>query len=289
MLGAEGVHLRRRRSLVLGRPQAPVPPELLGERRPDGVVAQHAALAAAVGLEHHLPVVVAPGRPDDAQDAALERPTDAALDALGAPQAPGEFRLGVLDPGAIGLVEQGVLGDRLGADVHRVDEQPARREIGAGFQRLDRLGRVHRVGEDVVGVLLRGRPAGQRAEVVEVADAPRVGRAHRVELHGVTPDAPVPHGAGEAEEGRRDDERRLRPQLVGDQLDAVVAQRQVGRQLEARLAHHAPVDEARRFPVVDLGQLAQPAVLETHAEPGGTAVLDVHVDARGAARAHKPL
>ena len=74
--------------------------------------------------------------------------------------------------------ELGHVGD---AQVERVEVAARGREVRRVLDRRDRLGGVERVDEHEVRAEA-GRPPGLRREVGEVADAPRVARAHGVEL-----------------------------------------------------------------------------------------------------------
>ena len=171
----------------------------------------------------------------------------------------------------------------------RLDGQVRRR-----LERRQRLGGVQRVDQDVVGAEAR-RPGGQRAEVGEVADAPRARGPDAVELRREPPAPVVARGVREPQPGRRDDQRAGHLAVVRAGVQRVVAQRQVARHRERRLADPGAVDVARLDPAVDLVQPPPGPVLELDLEPGRVAVDHVHpaggvlaLDRHQAGRHHPP-
>ena len=137
------------------------------------------------------------------------------------------------------LGQRGVLGDPLDAEVDRVEEPARAGQVRRGLQRRQRLGGVQRVDQDEVGTQLAGRPDGQVGEVGEVAEAPAAAGADAVELGREPPLAPPVGPLGEAEPGGRDDQVGARLGVAAAGLEQVVAERQVGRHRERRLADPA--------------------------------------------------
>ena len=117
------------------------------------------------------------------------------------------------------------IGDRRDVEIEDIDEQPARRTVGAELPGLIGEQGVQGIDADDAGACLGGE-IEQRLEVSEVADAPVALRAQAVELHRRTPD---PSALAQCRRlvalVRRDDQlhpRRLRP-FGFAQLEAVVA------------------------------------------------------------------
>ena len=140
---------------------------------------------------------------------------------------------------ALVLRQRGVLGDPLDAQVDRVEEPARAGQVRRGLHRRQRLGGVQRVDQDVVGPQLAGRPDGEVGEVGQVAEPPAAAGADAVELGGEPPLAPPVGPLGEAEPGGRDDQVGARLGVAAAGPEQVVAQRQVGRHRERRLADPA--------------------------------------------------
>ena len=172
----------------------PRQPVLLDERAPGGEVGEAVALAVAEVDER----LLAAGR---------SRPTSKTsrrASFLAVHAASRSIRSTSLSARALGgershpavgrVVEPGQLGHVLDPQVEGVHEAPGGRQVRRGLHRRDRLGGVQRVDQHEVGVV-RGRgPGRQVGEVAEVADAPRLGRAHLVQLRHQADDATLGHG-----------------------------------------------------------------------------------------------
>lgn len=134
-------------------------------------------------------------------------------------------------------------------------------------------------------VVLPCRPLPERHEVAEVADALTAGTAHLVQLRHQAGARRLAQDRGQlqslrdGDEGRLLrplDERHLRP---GEEL--VPPEREVGRQLEGRLAHQDPVDLPGVDDVLDLHEVATPTPFELDVDRDGAAVRDVDEEAKG--------
>ncbi len=181
------------------------------------------------------------------------------------------------------------LGDRLDADVERAEEAPRRRQVGRSLHRWGRLGGVQRVDQDPVGARSTA-DCGQVGQVLDVADAPRAGRAHGVELGHQAPGpifaGPSGQRVGSREPVGHDDEGGLGLPPVALGTDDMPAQRQGLRQPERRLTHRHPVDLPRRCVVLTLHDRPFGAGLVDDPHADVVAVVDVHGDSSGGAFAH---
>src|ERR1700756_1870859 len=108
----------------------------------------------------------------------------------------------------------------LDAQIERARPPTTARVVRRVLLRKCRRDGVQRIDEDQVAAPRRG-PLRQRRQVSDVADPPRVCRAHRIELHHPAPPAPVMS----SEAIRGDDDR----QLAIAELEAVPAEWQAGR------------------------------------------------------------
>ena len=207
---AEGGDGGRRRVPELGRPAAGRPwtsliaHQVAKSRRPEPSTAQNASYSArALGGQPRL-VDRLEGRP-------LGPPDGVAVEQVG-----GEVQLAQLArpaarrASATAGVSARVLRDVLDAQVHRVGEAPRDGQVRRRRHRRHRRRRVQRVDEDEAGAELASAPRGQRGEVVQVAHAPRLRRAHRVDLRHEAPLA-VAGDRVRVEAVRRHDERRRGP------------------------------------------------------------------------------
>ncbi len=266
--------------MQLGRPLPPRQAVLLGERAPGGEVDQALALLDAERLELALARGAARQLEHGLQGRALRRPARVAVERVDGVR--GLRRLGLpLQQLALGGGHVGDLGHRLDADVDRVDEAARRRQVRRRLHRADGLRGVQRVDEHEVGAEVGGAPDRQLGEVVEVAEAPRPARAHRVQLGHEAPAAALAgERGGQLEPLRRHHERAARGGGLTGRLDPghepVPAERQVGGHREGRLAHLRAVDHPRVDPVVLLRQLAPPAALELGPHLHRAAVRQVH-------------
>ncbi len=99
-----------------------------------------------------------------------------------------------LEAGRANQPPRGIAGielvDRLHVDVQHVDLLARRRAVRAGMRRVVREQRMQRAQADDVGAAL-GHDADQLRQIAEIADAPVVLRAQRIELHRRAPDATV--------------------------------------------------------------------------------------------------
>ena len=295
LVGVQGAELPdrgRRRMLQLDGPVGEVRAVVLTQHGPLGEPLQSLAGPPAERGERQ----PAPRRTrhavDDPQRLPLGGPGRVPLDGL-----PG---LGGLqtgpergDGGALTVVQSDRLGDPLRSDVEGVEEAPGARQVRRRLHRRHRLGGVQRVDQDVVRAVLPGGPHGQVGEVGQVTDPPGLPRPDAVELGRQAPGPALPQPGGKTEPGRRDDQRHGRFRTAAAGPDRVVAQRQVGRDLEAGLADPPTVQLAGRGPVLQLPQPAPGAGLQLHPDVDRVAVGDVHRDdvrlplpGRHAARQH---
>jgi hypothetical protein len=131
----------------------------------------------------------------------------------------------------LGVLAVGKIVNRLDVQIKSVEEQPARRAVGARVRGVVRKKRVQRVHADDVGAFFRPQ-VDQRCEIGEVADTPVALGAHAIELRCSAPDAaPVGQYGWRKTPGRHDDELRLSDIFaVGLQPEAVVSRRRQQRQ-----------------------------------------------------------
>ena len=189
------------------------------------------------------------------------------------------------DPAVRRVLEPAQLGNVLDPQVEGVHEAPRGRQVRRGLHRRDRLGGVQGVDQHEVGVV-RGRgPGRQVGKVAQVAHAPRLGRAHLVQLCHQAHDPTLGHGGRQREALRSHDEGGLHGAGVDRGHveaghEAVPAHGQVTGHLEGRLTQRAAVDLAVGHPSVDLRYLAHGAVLEHDVEPDAGARRHVGVDPR---------
>jgi hypothetical protein len=231
--------------------------EVVRERAPGREVLEPLALLAAERVESRLARGRARRGEHDLERGLLGLPRDVAVDR---PGIRAEVTDGVerpLDERPVGRREVPGLPHVLDADVQRVDEAPARGQVGRGRHGGPWLGRGQRVHEHEVRTgPVRAEP-GEVCEVRQVPDPPRGARAHRVELRHESPGAPSrAQGVRELEALRRHDERRARLRPVARRVDLVPPQGQVLGDGEGRPAHGPPVDRAGLDVVVDLRQVA---------------------------------
>ena len=271
---AVGLDLRRSRIVKARRPFRGRQTVVLGQRAPGGEVDEPFA--------HHPPEVVVralpgdgPGQPvHDLQRSRLRRPHRVPVDPVGRVGQVGV--VGVpLEKLPLGRRHVGHLADVLDPDVDRVHEPPRRRQVGRRLHRRDRRGRVERVDQDEVGPQVSPAPAGQLGQVGQVADPPRPARTHRVELGHEPPGPPVGQHGRQCEPVRCHDERRAGPTLRRLRVHRVPARRQLGTQLEGRLADPASVDATGRDPGLDLAGIDPAATLELDPDLYGVTVVDV--------------
>ena len=242
------------RMLQSGRPAPPVTAVLLGQCAPGGEVVEGGALSVPVRLVGQFPSGGPAHLVNHLQRGTLGGPGAVAVD---------DGRLAFLGadgvaqfPDLAALGEGGELRDRLDPQIQRTDESPRGRQIRRWLHRSRRRRGMQRIHQDVVGAVLRARPHREVGEIGEIADAPGPLGLHAVELGGQTPPAPGAHPGRHPEEGRGDDQRHVRGVLAGSQVQAVVAEWQVGRQDEGRLAHQIAVQIERRGEVLALADVA---------------------------------
>ena len=176
-LGRRGAHRRGARVAQVLGPVAPAAAVLLDQCGPRAVAAQRVGLAVAPALE----LGVAPrDLPHLLEHAPLLPPRQVAFDAVGSVErTTGRDRR--REP-----VDLRGPGDVLDAQVQRVPEATAGREVRAGLLGLHGSHRAQRVDEQEPGAELAG-PARQAGQVAQVADAPARGGAGRVQLHRPPP------------------------------------------------------------------------------------------------------
>ena len=189
-----------------------------------------------------------------------------------------EFRSKLFDVPPVPLVQQRVLRHLLHRDVDRVDKPAGGGQIRRVLDRRDGFGGVHRVDQQVVRALGRYR-LGNRAQVVEVADAPGLQRAHRVQLRHHTPHRVLHNLGGGGQGSRHHDQRAGLVQVVGFQVQFVVAGGQVAGHVERGFApHHTVGGGKRRGPVLVLVGVARGAVFQPDPAVRVVPVVDVHVE-----------
>ena len=198
----------RRGVLQLVGPVGPRQPVLLGERAPGG---ERRAGRRPPGRRTRRTTARAAGRAptsNTSRSASLLAAQAASRSIRSSVvRAPGRRRRAPRPGRYAACVEAGASSRHvLDPQVQRVHEPPRRRQVRRRLHRRDRLGGVQRVDQHEVGVV-RGRgPGGQVGEVAEVADAPRLGRAHLVQLRHQAHDPPVRDGRRQLESLRRHDE-----------------------------------------------------------------------------------
>jgi hypothetical protein len=119
----------------------------------------------------------------------------------------------------------------LDVQIKNIDEQPARRAVGARVRRVVREKCVQRIDAHDIGALCRPLP-DQRREIGEVADAPVTLGAHAIELRGGPPDAAtVGEGGRRKTRDRYHDEQGFRDDpAAGLQGKTVISGRRLQRQ-----------------------------------------------------------
>ncbi len=137
---------------------------------------------------------------------------------------------------------------------------------------------MQRIDQHIVGILLGGRPNRQVAQVDQVTYPPRPLRPDAIQLRRVAPQAALVEPLGQAQEARSDDQGRIGLPPVGQQFEAVVAGRQVARDLEACLADQHVVDHPRGHQVLTLPQVAHLTGLQAQPDLRGLAVDHVCLD-----------
>ena len=255
----------------------------LRDRRPGRVVVEAAALAAPVALEGQVASGRRGHREDLAQRLALGRPGGVAVDPVGDRVA--GLLVQRMQRGPVGRREPGVLGDPLGPQVQGVAEAARRGQVRRRLHRRGRLRGVQRVDEHVVGAVLDGGPDAEVGQVGEVTGAPRARGPDAVQLGGQPPDAALAEPLGHADPVRRDDQAHpgvaVAARATGAGVHPVVAQRQVLRDRERRLADELVLDGAGRVPVLVLVDAAPVlAGLELDPHVDGPALGHVHLERR---------
>ena len=214
------------------------------------------ALPAAVGRQRLLPA----GGPRDGEDhlqrGSLRRPGRVPVDPLDQLGRSSSSAPAGLAPRHAAPRGGRVLRDAFRPQIERVGEPPAGRQVRRRLHRRPGSAACSGLIKHVVRPVFGGRPDRQILEVGEIADRPGLARPDAVQLRGQTPTAAAPHPLGQAEPGRGDDQRHGRRCVAAAGVQGVVAERQVGRDLEGRLAHPAAVDVAGRRPVLQLPQTA---------------------------------
>ena len=157
----------------------------------------------------------------------------------------------------------GKAGDQGHIDVEIIEPGPARWRIRAEMARLGGEQRMQRVDADRRGAELAPLPA-QRRQIAEIADAPILRAAQTVKLGGEAPAARARLQCSREVAGiRRDDEADFRARPSSGYREAVITERQSGRQpqigpgaLAGALA--AVFEPAVPFDAAALGREAQP-------------------------------
>ena len=272
------VHPRRRRhgrgprgSCSSVGPLVPGQPVLLGERAPGGEVDQALRPPARRTRRTRARAAwtAAAGRRSAAPPTWPARTASRSMASVG---VEGARVVGVpLQQLALGRRDVADLGDVLDPDVDRVDEPPGRRQVGRGLHRRHRLGGVQRVDQDEVRAEVARRPAGQLAEVGQVADAPGAAASARSTAGSSGPNArPAGQRRRQLEPGRGDDQRGRGGRAAA--RDGARGVCQPERQV-ARAARTSPRPTSRPSmirggdPVVDLAHVAAAAVLQVDPRP----------------------
>ena len=181
------------------------------------------------------------------------------------------------------------LGDGLDAQVERVEEAPGRRQIGRGLHRRGRLGRVQRVDEDPVGPG-GGADRRQVGQILDVADSPGPGGAHRIELGHQPPGVLFACARRQLVSGGDpvgdDDEGRLGVAALALGSQCMPPEWQPLGKPEGGLAHRRAVDLPWRGEVVALGDRPFGTGFVNDPDPDIVAVVQVDRDARGLAMSH---
>ncbi len=255
----------------------PVIAVFFGQRAPGREVVECAALPVAERRVGQFP----PRRPrlvvQQLEGGPFGRPRAVAVDGVDAAGALLDVRAQPADPAA--LAQVGEFGDRLDAEINRIDEAPRRRQVRRRLHpalRTRRRRRMQRIHQEVIGAVARRRPHREVGQIGEIPDAPGLPGPHAVELNGQTPGATVAEPLRQPEPIRRHDQRGAGLGVPGTQVHPVIPQRQIGGQQEAGLADPASVQVERRGEVVDLRDVAaHRAVLEGQPHLGGSTVGDV--------------
>ena len=248
VLVGEAAHAVGVGSAMLDRPRLPLASMLFSKRAEDCVLVQSGALRA-VRVERR---VAGESAPEPLQRTHLQREDAIAIDL-----ALGVQRVAFFDERREPRPLVARAGDVFDADVQRIPEAPAARIVRARLLRHGDGRRGQWIEQDQLRPGGPRRPVREAAEVGEIANAPALARARRVELRGPAPD---PKRLGQVTaRGDDDDARRaaggskrviaewhVRRQRAIDRDGAAVFEREIaaradrGRRARAHDAHLRP-------------------------------------------------
>ena len=257
------------------RPAMPVRSVTFRQRAPDREVVEAAAFACAVGLVCQLSACGPFDAVDGFEHVAFRVPRRVSVDQI---RVPGFLlQLQPPAPDSAAPPHLGELGDRFGSQIQRIDVAPGCRQIRRRFHRCHRRGGVHRVDQNVSGAMICARPHSQIGEIGQITYAPRSFRLHAVELGGQSPYPLAPEPERQLELGRDDDQRCARLGRARLEVEPVIAQRQIGGQLEGGLSDQSVAEIVWGSVVLQLTQpCTDAAVLQPDPQAHRLTVGDVH-------------
>ena len=264
---------RRRTSKVLGQFDRTL---ALDESAPQRIVRQLRTATLDEAIQLALAMVGTRSSEDNLEGLALGLPRAITVDQVLADGELASLVAQLLDGRARSLGQGGVLLNALGTNVDRVEPTARHRQVGRVLQRRHRLRCVDRVDEQEIGTLVRTH-SSQVSQIGGVTNAPRGGRARRVQLSVHTPDATRGLQERQGQRVRHDDEGRgLHVSTLDSRHEAVPAERQPVRHVKGRTADELTIDHARSDVAIHLITRALTAVLQHPLNVHPRAIRHVH-------------
>ena len=264
---------RRRTSKVLGQFDRTL---ALNEGAPQRIVGQLRTAALDKAIQLALAMVGTRSGEDDLEGLALGLPRAITVDQVLTGGELAGLVSQLLDDLARSLGQGGVLLDALGTNVDRVEPTARHRQVGRVLQRGHRLRCVDGVDEQEIGSLVRTH-SSQVSQIGSVTDAPRGGRARRVQLSVDAPDTARRLQERKGQSVRHDDEGRgLHVSTLNSRHEAMPAERQPVRDVKGRTSDELTIDHARSNVAIHLITRALTAVLQHPLNVHPRAVRHVH-------------
>ncbi len=260
---------------ILG-PLTPSGAVLFGESAPQREVLEP---DSPVRHEHQEFRIIAISRgPQLLERGAFHGPDVGSIDPVGGDRRDLFVQIG--QPLTLGFAQAQAGGDAVDVQVQRIGEPAGHRQVRGLLDRLDRAARIQRIHQHEIAIEL-GRLTRELIQVSQIAQPPRPVGAHRVQLHHETP-----AGLDVGESVRGHDQRAVGDPLLGSHLELVIAERQIGGDLERCLADEHIADLAWLHEVLDLGRGSGSAAVLPHQVSGDRgSVRNVHPNAAGAGAA----